>query len=48
MDERAFWLEIRRAALTVVKAIEARYCLVPKEERQAATTGRRSGPPPIR
>ena len=25
MDDRAFWLEIRRALLIVAKAIEARY-----------------------
>jgi hypothetical protein len=34
MDERTFWLEIRRAALNVAKAIEARYGLGPQEPRQ--------------
>jgi hypothetical protein len=36
MDERQFWLETRRAALTVVRAIEARYGRGPQDPAQLA------------
>jgi hypothetical protein len=41
MDERTFWLEIRRAALNVARAIEQRYGLGPQEPRQPPASERR-------
>ena len=35
MDERAFWLEIRRAAMIVIRAIEARYNIGSKTQEKA-------------
>jgi hypothetical protein len=49
--DRAFWLEIRRAALTVVKAIEQRYGLgsvASPDERQTVTSDRRETATPRR
>lgn len=41
MDDRAFWLEIRRGLLAIVRAIETRYPSGRADERQAPTSAPR-------
>ncbi len=48
MDDRAFWLQVRRGLLLIIGAIEKRYNLGDRPPDPAASEPRREAPEPPR